>query len=82
MSVLAMVHGLSMLAWLALYWTQTILAATGRLANHRRHGLLAVVLATVTVVSGVLVTLEATRRGVDLSGDLYDERDNLVSSPR
>jgi hypothetical protein len=70
MSVLVMVHGLSMLGWLVLYLTQTILAATGRLANHRRHGLLAVVLMTVAVVSGIFATLEATRRGADLSGDL------------
>jgi hypothetical protein len=70
MNVLVMVHGLSTLGWLTLYLTQTILAATGRLANHRRHGLLAVVLATVTVVSGIFATLEATRRGADLSGDL------------
>jgi hypothetical protein len=70
MSVLVVVHGLSMLAWLALYLTQTILAATGRLASHRRHGLFAIVLATVAVVSGIFATLEAARRGADLSGDL------------
>jgi hypothetical protein len=70
MSVLVLVHGLSVFGWLALYLIQTILAATGRLADHRRHGLLAVVLATVSVVSGIFATLEAARRGVDLSGDL------------
>lgn len=70
MNVLVMVHGLSMLGWLVFYLTQTILAATGRLASHRRHGLLAVVLTTVIVVSGIFTSLEAARRGADLGGDL------------
>lgn len=69
-NLLVVVHGLSVFGWLALYLTQTILAATGRLANHRRHGLVAALLTTVIVVSGVFVTLEAARRGADFSGDL------------
>jgi hypothetical protein len=47
-----------------------LLAATGRLRQHRRFCAAGGVLAVLVVVSGVVTTMEAARRGTDLSGDL------------
>lgn len=43
-------HGLSMLAWIGLFTSQTWLAATGRIRSHRRWGLLGPALATAAVL--------------------------------
>jgi hypothetical protein len=67
---IVVIHGLAMAAWLVLYLTQTLLAATGRLNRHRRLGVAGGVFALVVVVSGVVTTLEAAGRGSYLSGDL------------
>lgn len=67
---IVLLHGLSTAAWLGLYLTQTLLAASGRLRQHRRFGMAGGVLSALVVVSGVVATMEAARRGTDLSGDL------------
>lgn len=63
-------HAVLMSAWLALYTTQSWLAATGRLSPHRRLGLAAITIAPGVVITGYLVTVAMVRRGYDLSGDL------------
>lgn len=69
-TLLVEIHAVFMVAWLLVYFVQTSLAATGRLARHRRLGLVALPLVAGVVVTGVLATIEMARRGYDLSGDL------------
>ena len=69
-TLLVETHAAFMAAWLGLYFTQATLAATGRLAWHRRLGLVALPLVAGAVITGVLATIEMARRGYDLSGDL------------
>jgi hypothetical protein len=63
-------HGIAAAAWLLLFLTQATLVATGRVAVHRRVGLVGPVLAAAVIVLGFLTTIEVTRRGYDLSGDV------------
>jgi hypothetical protein len=67
---LVALHGIATFAWLILYLVQVLLAATRRVVFHRRLGVWNAGLAGVVVVSGLVTTLEAARRGQDLSGDI------------
>lgn len=53
------VHGVAMLAWLALFVTQNYLAGAGSLALHRRLGWFGAALAVFMVYIGTYITLEA-----------------------
>src|SRR5262245_14340450 len=70
-TLLAMAHGIVAGAWLLLFFTQATLVAARRVALHRRLGILGLVLAVAIIVLGYLATIEAGRRGYDLSGDLH-----------
>jgi hypothetical protein len=67
---LVTLHGAAMTGWLLLYLAQTMLARSGRLGVHRRLGVAGAGLAALVVILGIAVTVEAGRRGFDLSGDL------------
>jgi hypothetical protein len=70
-TLLVTAHGIVAGAWLLLFLTQATLVATRRTAIHRRLGMLGPVLAVIMVVLGFVVTIQAERRGCDLSGDLH-----------
>jgi hypothetical protein len=78
---LVAIHGLTMAAWLALYLTQTILAARGQIRRHRKLGTAGACLAAVIVISGVVTTFAAAGRGFDLSGDLvrFDTANDFIA---
>jgi hypothetical protein len=63
-------HSLVSAAWLLLFLTQAILAATARTAVHRRVGVLGAVLAVVFVLLGCFTVIAEARRGFDMSGDI------------
>jgi hypothetical protein len=67
---LLLLHTVASVGWLLLFLAQTILAATARVATHRRVGVFGGVLSIAVVVSAALVVLAQARRGFDLSGDL------------
>ena len=67
---LVVLHGGLALAWLLLFLAQATLVAKGRVAVHRRLGLVGPWLATALVGAGYLVATNMVRRGYDLSGDL------------
>jgi hypothetical protein len=67
---LAITHGIVSGAWLLLFLIQATLAATRRIAVHRRVGRVGAVLAVAMIVLGFVVSVEEFRRGYDLSGDL------------
>lgn len=67
---LAIAHGIVSGALLLLFLTQATLAATRRIAVHRRVGLIGPVLAVAMIALGFFVSIEEIRRGYDLSGDL------------
>ena len=68
-SLLAAVHGLVFLVWLLLFFGQSLLVATGRVALHRRFGLAAVIVLASMIPLGYTATVTMVRRGFDLSGD-------------
>jgi len=70
-TLLVTAHGIVAGAWLLLFLTQATLVATRQAAIHRRLGMLGPVLAVVMIVLGFIVTIQAGRRGYDLSGDLH-----------
>ena len=66
-----MAHGIVAAAWLFLFLTQAILAATGRITLHRRLGRVGPVLAILLIGLGFFMLIDgAERGGSDLSGDL------------
>jgi hypothetical protein len=67
---LVIAHGIVASAWLLLFLMQATLVATRRVGVHRRLGMVGSVLAVILIVLGFLTTIESTRRGYDLSGDL------------
>ena len=67
---LVVAHGIVGSAWLLMFLTQATLAATRRIAVHRRLGVVSPVLAVVMIVLGYMTIIEEARRGYDLSGDL------------
>jgi hypothetical protein len=64
---LAHVHALFFYGWLLLFWSQTSLAASGRLARHREMGVLGVALATGMVFVG-LGTAATSIKALDAVG--------------
>ncbi len=55
------VHGVVMVLWFAFFILQTRLVANGRVALHRRVGLLGAALAVLVLVIGLLTAIEAAR---------------------
>lgn len=58
-------HGLSMFAWLALFTSQSWLAATGRMISHRTFGMLGLALATIglmLLITTVVVDVNGTEK--------------------
>ncbi len=70
-------HGSVFFAWLLIFLAQTLLVQTGRVAIHRSLGTASMFLAAAMVVLGYVTTIEMTRRGFDLSGDLGLNSDPL-----
>ena len=67
---LVVTHGLLFTGWLLLFVTQSVLVATGRMAQHRRIGILGLMLAVTMLLMSVIVSVAMAHRGSDLSGDL------------
>src|SRR5262245_20238093 len=67
---LVIVHGLVFSAWLMLFLVQALLAATRRIALHRRLGALGGILAVMMVLTASIASIQMARRGSDLSGDI------------
>jgi hypothetical protein len=63
-------HAMLSAAWLVLFLAQSTLAATRRVAVHRRVGIAGALLAFAFVAVGCLTVVEQARRGFDLSGDI------------
>ena len=78
---LIIAHGIVSGAWLLMFLTQATLAATRRIAVHRRLGIVGPVLAVVMIVLGYMTIIEEARRGYDLSGDLTRASATLGSPP-
>src|SRR5688500_3900232 len=57
------VHAVLFMGWVAIYLTQNILVATGRIHLHRKLGWLAAVWMVPMVVSGFVVTVAMVRAG-------------------
>lgn len=64
-------HGIVSVAWLLLFLMQAMLVATGRTAVHRRVGIIGFALTAVVVGYACLTIIQFTRRGYDLSGDIF-----------
>jgi len=69
-TLIAGAHAVLMSAWLILYLIQTLLAANGGIALHKRLGVAGALIAAAAVVTGFAATMAMVRRGFDLSGDL------------
>ena len=63
LTTLKHVHGVVMTAWFVLFFVQARLAATGRIAIHRRLGVAGVVLAALVVATGTTVAIAAAKAG-------------------
>jgi hypothetical protein len=72
-------HAILASAWLLLFITQATLVATGRTAVHRRLGIAGAVLAAVFLVQGYVMSVEAARRGFDLTRTLNTQADPVGS---
>ncbi|MEO7986930.1 MAG: hypothetical protein ABI766_10385 [Gemmatimonadales bacterium] len=62
------VHGALFTSWILLFLSQTTLVAAGRTDLHRRLGVAGALLALVMPVIGMVVAIEAARRGVTPAG--------------
>lgn len=69
-TLLVAVHGAAAGAWIVLFLTQAILAASQRMRIHRRLGIAGLFIAAAIVVTGPLMLIEMRQRGYDLSGDI------------
>jgi hypothetical protein len=54
-------HGLVFSTWIALFFTQTVLIASGRTDLHRKLGIVGAILAALMIVLGVLAAIHAIR---------------------
>src|SRR5262245_3477856 len=72
-------HAILASGWLLLFFTQATLVATGRTAVHRRLGFAGAVLAAVFLVQGYVMSVEAARRGFDLTRTLNAQADPVGS---
>jgi hypothetical protein len=71
-------HAAMSIAWLALFFVQTALAARRKIDLHRRLGTVTMFLAPAMIASGYMVAIAMARRGFDLSGDLGIDSDPLL----
>lgn len=62
-------HGTFFFAWYLFFLAQTVMAATGRIASHRRWGLAGISIATAMIFTMVMVTLD----GIDIARALGHE---------
>jgi hypothetical protein len=69
-TALAVAHAALVSSWLLVFLTQAYLVATRRIRVHRRLGVLGALLAAVVIVVTFVASVETTRRGHDLSGDI------------
>jgi len=76
---LAIAHSTLSFVWLVIFFAQTTLTATRRVAIHCQLGTAAIFLAPAMIVLGYLVAITMARRGFDLSGDLKIEADPLLA---
>lgn len=58
------VHAILFMGWVAIYLTQNVLVATGRIGLHRRLGWLAAAWSIAMVISGLAVTIVMVRNGM------------------
>lgn len=63
LSTLVRLHGAVMLAWIALFVTQTVLVARRRVDWHRRLGVFGAALAAAVVIAGAATAVVASRLG-------------------
>src|SRR6202521_1158430 len=71
-------HAAMSIAWLALFFVQTALAARRQIDLPRRLGTVTMLLAPVMISLGYVVAIAMARRGFDLSGDLGIAADPLL----
>jgi len=64
LTTLKHMHGAVMTSWFALFFVQARLAATGRIATHRKLGLAGVFLAMVVVAVGTTLAIASVKAGV------------------
>ena len=69
-SLLVAAHGLLFFGWLVIFFIQSRLIATDRVAVHRRFGIAAAFVLALMVPLSFAATVVMVRRGYDLSGDL------------
>jgi hypothetical protein len=69
LTLLAAAHGIVFFAWLLLFLTQSLLAATGHVRWHQKLGLSSVVILAAMTPLAFESTATMVRRGFDLSGD-------------
>lgn len=74
---LLFVHGIVLTAWFAFFLSQTLLVARGRLVTHRRMGMLGGALATLVLVTALLVVLGIVGRWRSLGVDVEAERGQI-----
>ena len=78
---LVLIHAIVSAAWLVLFLAQATLAATGRVALHRRVGVYGALLTAVFIVVGYFTLIAEARRGFDLSGDGAGRAPGLSVAP-
>jgi hypothetical protein len=69
-TTLVATHAILSFGFLLFFLTQVTLVAIGRIAAHRRFGIVGAMLAAVVIVSTLVMSVETIRRGYDLSGDI------------
>jgi hypothetical protein len=65
LSALAILHGVLMFGWVAIFAVQTILVAIGRTDLHRRLGVVAAALGVALILTGLRTIFVAVRLGGD-----------------
>ena len=78
LTLLVTTHAIVFFVWLLLFLVQTTLVTTGRIAVHRRLGIIAIGLAAIMIPVGYASAIAMARRGFDLSGDLNIQADPLL----
>jgi len=62
------VHGIVLTCWFAWAWTQSLLISAGRIANHRRSGMLGACFAVIVFAAALMATMGlVSGRGLDLN---------------
>jgi len=68
LSTLKHVHGIVMTAWFALFFTQALLVAKGRIATHRKLGAAGAFLALLVIVVATTLAIASARSGASPIG--------------